>query len=72
MIAIYDYGAGNLRSVANTLEAIGAPYVIVREPGGLARASKVILPGVGHYGQIMRALDAKGVRRAIVEVIGSG
>lgn len=72
MIAIYDYGAGNLRSVANTLEAIGAAYVIVRDAAGLARASKIILPGVGHYGQIMRALEAAGVRGALVEAIRRG
>lgn len=72
MIAVYDYGAGNLRSVANTLEVAGAPYVIVRDAAGLARASKIILPGVGHYGQIMRALDAAGVRRTLVEALRRG
>ena len=72
MIAIYDYGAGNLRSVANTLEAIGAAYRIVRDEEGLRRASKIILPGVGHYGQLLRALDAAGVRQALLDAIRSG
>lgn len=72
MIAIYDYGAGNLRSVANTLEAVGASHVIVRDAAGLRRASKIILPGVGHYGQIMRALDAAGVRAPLIEAIRGG
>ncbi len=72
MIAIYDYGAGNLRSVANTLEAIRASYEIVRDAAGLARASKIILPGVGHYGQIMRALDLAGARGVLVEAIRRG
>ena len=48
MIAIIDYGAGNLRSVQNTLDEIGASYELVREPGGLERAPKIILPGVGN------------------------
>jgi len=72
VIAIYDYGAGNLRSVANTLEAIGADYRIVRDEEGLRRASKIILPGVGHYGQLLRALDAAGVRQTLLEAIRSG
>jgi imidazoleglycerol phosphate synthase glutamine amidotransferase subunit HisH len=38
MIAIFDYGAGNLRSVENTLDAIGAKYEIVRDSAGLERA----------------------------------
>jgi len=72
MIAIFDYGAGNLRSVQNTLAEIGAPYVLVRDTEGLRRASKIILPGVGHYGQIMRALDSMGVRQVLLECIGAG
>ena len=39
MIAIFDYGAGNLRSVQNTLDEIGASYELVRDPAGLERAS---------------------------------
>ena len=62
MIAIFDYGAGNLRSVENTLDAIGATYEIVRDAAGLERAEKIILPGVGHFGQLLRSLDQLGVR----------
>jgi imidazole glycerol-phosphate synthase subunit HisH len=72
MIAIFDYGAGNLRSVANTLEETGAAYTIVRDAAGLAGASKIILPGVGHFGQMMRALDALDVRHALRERIEAG
>ena len=72
MIAIFDYGAGNLRSVANTLEALDARYEIVRDAAGLCRASKIILPGVGHFGQMMRALDELGVRGAFIERIRAG
>ena len=72
MIAIFDYGAGNLRSVENTLQAIGAEYTIVRDAEGLLRASRIILPGVGHFGQMMRARDRLGVRDAIIGRIRAG
>ena len=72
MITIFDYGAGNLRSVENTLGEIGAQYVIVRDAAGLQNASKIVLPGVGHFGQMMRALDEMQVRGALLERIGAG
>ncbi|HYM09977.1 MAG TPA: imidazole glycerol phosphate synthase subunit HisH [Bryobacterales bacterium] len=72
MIAIFDYGAGNLRSVENTLDSLGASYEIVRDAAGLRRAERIILPGVGHFGQMMRALGALGVRGALVERIRAG
>ncbi len=72
MIAIFDYGAGNLRSVANTLSEIGAQYKLVRDSDGLRSASKIILPGVGHFGQMMRALDQLGVRGALLDSISAG
>ena len=72
MIAILDYGAGNLRSVENTLAEIGAAYTLVRDAAGLREAARIILPGVGHFGQMMRALDAMGVRDALAERIGAG
>jgi len=72
MIAVFDYGAGNLRSVANTLDEIGAQYTLVRDAAGLRQASKIILPGVGHFGQMMRALDRMDVRGALKERIEAG
>jgi imidazole glycerol phosphate synthase glutamine amidotransferase subunit len=72
VIAIFDYGAGNLRSVENTLAEIGAAYRLVRDAAGLRAASKIILPGVGHYGQIMRSLDEMDVRGALIERIRAG
>ena len=72
MIAIFDYGAGNLRSVQNTLAEIGATYELVRDSVGLRRASKIILPGVGHFGQMLRALDDLGVRDTMRERIAAG
>jgi imidazole glycerol phosphate synthase glutamine amidotransferase subunit len=72
MIAILDYGAGNLRSVQNALEEIGCQYQLARDAAGLRRASRILLPGVGHFGQMMRALDALEVRDALVDCIGGG
>jgi imidazole glycerol phosphate synthase glutamine amidotransferase subunit len=72
VIAIFDYGAGNLRSVQNTLGELGCDYTVVNHAAGLAAASKIILPGVGHFGQMMRALDALGVRSTLIERIQAG
>src|SRR5689334_7312333 len=72
MIAIFDYGAGNLRSVQNTLAEIGTEYTLVRDAPGLNRATKIILPGVGHFGQMMRALDDMQVREAFADRISAG
>jgi imidazole glycerol phosphate synthase glutamine amidotransferase subunit len=72
VISILDYGAGNLRSVENTLGAIGAEYELVRDAPALRGATKIILPGVGHFGQMMRALDEMQVRDALVERIQAG
>lgn len=72
MITILDYGAGNLRSVQNTLAEIGADYELTRDAAGLERAAKIILPGVGHFGQMMRALDQMQVREALLNRIRAG
>lgn len=61
MIAVIDYGAGNLRSVCNALTVLGAKFVVVDGAAGLARGSAILLPGVGHFGQMMQALDARGL-----------
>jgi imidazole glycerol phosphate synthase glutamine amidotransferase subunit len=72
MITILDYGAGNLKSVQNTLAEIGAEYELVRDTAGLRRATKIILPGVGHFGQMMRSLDELAVRDALRERMTAG
>jgi len=72
VISILDYGAGNLRSVENTLGAIGAEYELVRDADALRRATKIILPGVGHFGQMMRAVDEMQVRDELVGRIRAG
>jgi imidazole glycerol phosphate synthase glutamine amidotransferase subunit len=72
MISILDYGAGNLRSVQNTLLEIGTEYELVQDAAALGHATKIILPGVGHFGQMMRALDRMQVREALIERIRAG
>jgi len=72
MISILDYGAGNLRSVANTLAAIGAEFEVVRDARSLESAPKIILPGVGHFGQMMRSLDAMDMRHTLISRIDAG
>lgn len=72
MTTIVDYGAGNLRSVQNTLEELAAPHVVTNEPEIVKRAQKIILPGVGHFGQMMQALDQLGLRDILIGKIRSG
>ena len=59
-VLIVDYGMGNLRSVANAVEVIGWEALISSNPEDLRRADKVILPGVGAFGDGMRNLKAMG------------
>jgi glutamine amidotransferase len=70
VIALIDYGAGNLTSVKKALAAIGADVYVPAAPGDLAAASGVIVPGVGHFGAT-RALDGAW-REAIVGRLGEG
>jgi glutamine amidotransferase len=72
VISVFDYGAGNLRSVQNTLGAIGAEYELIRDAARIRLAEKLILPGVGHFGQMMRALDDLQVRGALIERVRAG
>jgi imidazole glycerol phosphate synthase glutamine amidotransferase subunit len=69
---IVDYGAGNIRSVQNTLDELGAPYAVTNQPEVVRAATKVILPGVGHFGQMMQAIDRLALRDALLDRIGAG
>ncbi len=65
MIAIVDYGVGNLRSVENALKRLGAEYILTADPETIRTASKVILPGVGNVAEAMANLREKGLVEAI-------
>jgi len=69
---IVDYGAGNIRSVQNTLEELGARYLVTNLPEAVRSASKIILPGVGHFGQMMHAIDRLQLRELLLERIHAG
>lgn len=72
MTTIVDYGAGNLRSVQNTLDELGAEYHVTKKPADVLAADKLILPGVGHFGQMMRAIDELGLRQTLLAKIHAG
>jgi len=72
VISIIDYGAGNLRSVQNTLSEIGAQYRLIDSAAEIKSAQKLVLPGVGHFGQMMRAIDAMRLREPILEYVRGG
>jgi imidazole glycerol phosphate synthase glutamine amidotransferase subunit len=66
VITVVNYGAGNLRSVENTLAEVGAEYSITQSAAGVEAAEKLVLPGVGHFGQMLAALDKLGLRDALI------
>ena len=70
MIALVDYGAGNLASVRKALGAIGAQVTEPRSPDGLREATGIIVPGVGHFGATS-SLD-QDWRDAVLDAIGAG
>jgi glutamine amidotransferase len=72
MIAILDYGAGNLRSVAKALETVGAAPVITDDPRVIARASGLVVPGQGHTGDAMGNLHRLGMVEPIQQYVASG
>lgn len=61
MIAIIDYDAGNIRSVGNALERLGAEYELTADPARILAADKVILPGVGNAARAMENLRGRGL-----------
>ncbi len=71
MIAIVDYGAGNLVSVKKALDWLGQECAITSDPGQVARAAKVVLPGVGHFAST-GALERSGLRDTIADAIDRG
>lgn len=71
MIAVVDYKAGNLTSVMKSLAAVGANAVATEDPGDVRRASKIILPGVGHFA-VTDFLESHGLRQAIAERTAAG
>ena len=72
MIGVIDYGAGNIRSISRGLEAAGAEVQVFDSGDEIAAADAIVLPGVGHVGQLMRSLEERGFDSAIRDGIASG
>ena len=72
MIAIIDYGMGNLHSANKALQKIGADTVVTSDPKIIRQAQKVVLPGVGAFGDCMRNLPEYGLVEPIHEVVRRG
>ena len=70
MIALIDYGAGNLTSVRKALREVGAEVHVPRDPSELAEASAVIVPGVGNF--LATSALATAWREGILDVVGRG
>lgn len=72
MITVIDYGAGNLRSVVNALGTLGESAVVTADADDIYRADKLILPGVGAFGECMKKLNAGGIADAVRGAAGRG
>lgn len=72
MIAIIDYGVGNLFSLKSSFAAIGAETVVTGEPEAIRSAEKLILPGVGAFGDAAELLRRNSLDKLVCEEAGSG
>lgn len=72
MIAVVDYGVGNLRSVAKALEHVGAEVSVTADAATIANANGVVLPGVGAFAHCMANLREAGLTEVVKEAAGSG
>ena len=72
MIAMIDYDAGNIKSVEKALQKLGADVVITKDPQVILNADKVILPGVGSFGDAMNNLKKYGLDEVIHQVVENG
>ena len=72
VIAVLDYGIGNLRSAEKALQKVGSDARLVDSPGEARGAAGVVLPGVGNFGRCMEALRASGLDRVALDAIAAG
>jgi glutamine amidotransferase len=72
VVAVLDYGIGNLRSAQKALERVGADARLTADPAEIAEAAGVVLPGVGAFGRCMEALRDHGLDTIAVEAATSG
>ncbi|HEX4984002.1 MAG TPA: imidazole glycerol phosphate synthase subunit HisH [Ilumatobacteraceae bacterium] len=72
LIAVLDYGIGNLHSAHKAIEHMGADARLTADPGLIADADGVVLPGVGAFGACMAALRASGLEQPALDAVASG
>ena len=72
LVAVLDYGIGNLRSAQKALERVGADARLTDDPALIRDAAGVVLPGVGNFGRCMQALEASGLDDLAIEAACSG
>ena len=72
LVAVLDYGIGNLRSAQKALERVGADARLTADAGLIGKADGVVLPGVGHFGTCMTQLRATGLEQPALAAIESG
>ncbi len=72
MITLLDYGAGNVRSVVNAIESLGETVQLVHHAADLERAERLVFPGVGSFGALMRALREQDLREPLLRYLHAG
>ncbi|MBN2826076.1 MAG: imidazole glycerol phosphate synthase subunit HisH, partial [Campylobacterales bacterium] len=72
MIGIVDYNMGNLASVKNAFDKLGSKAMVVSDPDKLKEYDKLLLPGVGAFGDAMEHLGQNGMDKAIIQYVQSG
>ena len=72
MVAIVDYGVGNLFSLVSSFKAIGVPAVVTRDACEIEKADKIVLPGVGAFGDAIEKLRKTGLDKVIIEQVKQG
>ena len=72
MIAIIDYGAGNIQSVNKALRHIGCDTIITRDKEQILKAEGAVLPGVGSFGDTMDTINSYGIKDTVIEYTQSG
>ncbi|MFY0610402.1 MAG: imidazole glycerol phosphate synthase subunit HisH [Hyphomicrobiaceae bacterium] len=69
MIAVVDYGSGNVRAIVNIYKRLNIPVTLANDAQGLADAERIVLPGVGSFDWAMQRLEQSGLRQALVDAV---
>jgi imidazole glycerol-phosphate synthase subunit HisH len=72
MIAILDYGVGNVGAVCNMFKRIGAQAFLATEPNEVLRSEKIVLAGVGNFDNALKRLDQSGLKDPLLERVAAG